>query len=418
MSKEPVAWITRGSDGSFQVAPRLRNGLIGVTVCYALVFAAFFPHVQLWQPDRLLRWPDNPHVAEAKSWLEGKTDIPERLWDTAMVDGKILNIFPPIMTFVSVAGLLWNPEGVPFTLISALFVLPVPALAFALFLKRSGSALAATVLAVTFVVGTSEFLIISRAMQSSKVCQLNNAITQVGLLIFLLDYFGKRRFWVGGIALCIMGWARQPMWAFLLPYLWGLWDRHPKGRSRFGGLAFCGLLLAVPAVVTTVRFGHPLQTNYDKIYVDRQGDARDWLANDGSEALFGLRYVPRNLYWMNIGLPTKIEKRHGEWRWEPAVRSTGIWWTTPVLLYVFFDGRRIWRDRADRWLMPSVGAILVALMLYHNMGYSQRGYNRFSLDFLLVLLAWVAPYAMQGRRRYLTILFSLWSILYFRFIVY
>ncbi len=401
--------------GRIHVAPWFRDRLIGLVVVYVLLLAMLYTNARLLQPGRV-RGLKSPPVAEAQAWLQGRTDLAERLWDTALIDGRVYNVFPPLMTFVSAAVLPWSPKGIPFTLISALFVMPIPWLAYALFLRRCDTVAGAVVLSCTFVLGTSEFLILCRTLQSADVCQLNSEITQLGLLIFLIDYFGKRRFWIGGVGLLIMGWARQPMWAYLVPYLWGIWERHQVVRPRVGGVAFVVVLLAVPAAVSVVRFGNPLETAYGKIYEERTVHDTDWLARDGARAVFSVEYVPRNLYWMNLGFP-KIVEHHGGWRWVPSVHATGIWWTTPVLLYVFFDGRRIWRERANRWLMPPVAAIVTVLLLYHNMGYSQRGYNRFSLDFLLVLLVWIAPYAMRGRRRYVTVAAGLWSVYYFRFIV-
>ena len=412
---EKQSWISRDSDGQLHLSVKSRNHLIGFVAVYVLFFGAFFDHANLWQPGRLLQC-DNPHVAEAKAWLNGRPDIPERLWDSALVDGRFFNVFPPMMTFVSMACLLVSPDGVPFMLLTWLFVLPIPGLAYVLFVRRSESVFGGVLMASVFVLGTSEFVILCRVTQSAQACQLNNAVTQLGLLIFLIDYYGRRRFWVGGVGQLVMGWARNTMLALLLPYLWGLWDLGGSGR-KLGGAAICALLLAVPAVVNMVRFDRPSETGFVRIYEGRTDDPSDWLAQDGSRALFSMSYFPRNMYWMNLGFPEIVQKGTG-WRWKLPVKSTGIWWTTPVLLYLFFDTRRIWAERANRWLMAAVVPILIAIMTYHNMGYSQRGYNRFSLDFLLVLLALVAPYAMQGKRRYLTILFGIWSVAYFRWIVY
>ncbi|MEE9294555.1 MAG: hypothetical protein V3W34_06310, partial [Phycisphaerae bacterium] len=313
---EKPRWINRDSDGRLQLSAELRDRLIGLAVLYVLFFAAFFDHARLWQPGRLLQW-DSHHVAEAKSWLNGRADLPARIWDTAVIDGRFFNVFPPMMTFVSAVCLLASPEGVPFTVLSALFVLPIPGLAYLLFLRRCATVVGAVVMACIFVLGTSEFLIIWRVTQSAKACQLNNAVTQLGLLIFLIDYYGRRRFWLGGMGLLVMGWARFTMLAFLVPYLWGLRERA-WSKGLLGGAAFCVVLLAVPAVVNTVRFGHPLEIGFQQIYQGRQDDPADWLARDGGKALFSIRYVPRNLYWMNLGFP-EITRHRAGWRWKPSV---------------------------------------------------------------------------------------------------
>jgi len=390
----------------------------GLALVYVAFFAVFATQIRFLRIGDVVEPMGNPNVAEAQSWLEGHVDLNGRPWDSALVDGRSYNIFPPLLTFVSAACIALSAKGLPFAVISALFVLPVPLFAYLLFLKRTHSVSAATVMAMTFVLGTSECLVIARSMQSGKPCQLNNAASQIGLLLFLLDYYGGRRPWVGGLGLLVMGLTRQTMLAFTVPYLWGIWDRHACLRRLLAGIAIVGLILAILAAVTTVRFGHPLRFSYKAIYVERSHDPQDWLAVEGTEALFGLRYVSRNLYWMNVGLPEFATHQDGSFWWKPAVKSTGIWWTTPVLLVLFVDWRRVWAQGENRWLSVSVGAIFITLMLYHNMGYSQRGYNRFSLDFLLVLLAWVAPHVVGRWRSLAATLFCAWSVFYFRFIVY
>jgi hypothetical protein len=56
-------------------------------------------------------------------------------------------------------------------------------------------------------------------------------------------------------------------------------------------------------------------------------------------------------------------------------------------------------------------------MLYHNTGWAQKGYNRFSLDFLAPLLAMIAPSAFIGWRRVLTVALTAWSMIYFGWIL-
>jgi hypothetical protein len=415
ISKEP--WITRRSDGQIHIAPHARNAILGFVAVYAAFFLTMC--VDIWQPSRPPLLPaDSPQVAEARAWLDGRTDLPERMYDTALVDGKCYNVFPPMMTFVALPCLAIGWAGVPMTLVATLFVLPIPGLAFVLFSKRCRSATSAVVLTCAFVLGTSEFLILSRALQSAGVWQLNHAVSQLGLVLFLVVFVSRRNhtsLLVSGVGLMVMGWSRYTMILYVIPYVWRVWTARTPSQRRLG-LSLAVVAVAVPMLITTLRFGHPLALSYAKIYEGRTNDPDDFLARDGSEAVFSLRYVPRNLYWMNLGLPT-IPEHRGSHRWQASVYATGIWWTTPLLLFVFWDRRRIWNDHANRWLLAPVAMIFVILMLYHNMGYAQRGYNRFSLDFVLVLLSCVAPFAMSGHRRYITVAMVAWSVVYFRWIV-
>ena len=71
---------------------------------------------------------------------------------------------------------------------------------------------------------------------------------------------------------------------------------------------------------------------------------------------------------------------------------------------------------ARAWLAAAVLAA-GALMFYHSTGYEQRGFNRYSLDYVLVILALVAPSCVVGRRRWATVPMIAWSVVYFRFLI-
>ncbi len=403
--------ITRDPDGQIHVSAALRNGLIGLFAVYG-VFLLIWPGltIPLWGAGRIV-WPAaNAQVAEAEAWLHGTMALSERMWDTAVYAGRVFCHFPPFMTFVSVVVLATGLEGVPFNVLSALFVLPIPGLAYWLFLKRCDRVWAAVVLASMFVLGTSEFMVLCRTLQAGKPWQLNHAISQAGLLLFLIDYFGAKRVWLGGIGLMIATWSRATMAVYCLPLLWMAYACGEGSRRRrmVRASVAIAVLLAVPMTLNTLKFGNPLNAGYSLIYVGRD----DAIARDARIGIFSLHFVPRNLYSMNLGFPKW--KEHGDERRLVADRDgTGIWWTTPLLMLLFVDLRKILRRPENRVLMVSVGIVYVALMTFHTTGAAQNGYNRFSLDFLLPLLAMIAPLAFVGRRKYVTIPMVIWSVVYF-----
>ncbi len=407
-------WIKTEPGWRITLSRSFRDRAIGMAAVYLLFFAIF--DTPLREPTDLLPPEENLNVAEARAWLDGSLTLPQRLWDSALHQGRIYNVFPPMMTFVSTAVLPFSPDGVPYLLISLLIVWPIPGLAYLLFLKRTDSVLAAVVLACTFVLGTSAYCVLGRAIQGGNVCRLNNAVSQIGLLVFLIDFYGRRRFWLGGAGLMIAGWSRWTLLAYLLPYLWGLWRRTPERRSvniaRWLGVA--AILLACPLILNGVKFGNPLNTGYAYIYEGRTDQAAMDVRQDG---VFSPKRIPRNAYAMNVG-PPGFEVRRGRWRWIHNTTCTGLWWTTPMLLYVFVDARRIWRSRANRPLLAAAAVVFLAILMYHTDGATQRGYNRFSLDFVLPLMALIAPFAMAGKRRYLTVALALWSVCYFRVILF
>jgi hypothetical protein len=67
--------------------------------------------------------------------------------------------------------------------------------------------------------------------------------------------------------------------------------------------------------------------------------------------------------------------------------------------------------------MVAVVIVVSTLLLYHTTGAEQRGYNRFSMDYMAVVLAVVAPDAFRGRRKWLTVVMVAWSVGYFHWLL-
>ena len=72
--------------------------------------------------------------------------------------------------------------------------------------------------------------------------------------------------------------------------------------------------------------------------------------------------------------------------------------------------------RLGVWLGAAC-AVIAVLLLFHNTGWEQLGFNRFSLDYIPVLLALGAPRAVTGRWRWLSAVMIAWSVYYFRFLI-
>jgi hypothetical protein len=138
--------------------------------------------------------------------------------------------------------------------------------------------------------------------------------------------------------------------------------------------------------LNALKFGSPFETGYRYLYAGRTDPAA---ADAQQHGIFALRYVPRNFYYTNFGFP-EVVTTGGLVRFKPDATATGIWWTTPLLLYVLRERRRVWADPATRRLLLASGAVFAALLLYHTAGGHQTGMNRFSLDYGVVWLGIVS----------------------------
>ncbi len=396
-----------------------RGGVwIGLAVVLATVF--LLCEAKLWRPNAEFGFEHNTQIGEAEAWLDGRTTLPRRAHDTALVDGRVYSHFPPMFSFVAVTAVALL-GGVPHWLIVALLALPVPVLAYVLFLRRTGSAKWATLLAIGLTLGSSAYPVIDKAIRGANPYYVNQLLGTIGVLILLIEYFGRRRVWVAGIGLIISSLSRQLTICYALPLAIMAWQIEPGQRrtGRIAVLALVGLITAgVPMAMNTIKFGHPLDSGYMYLYNDRPEDS---FSRDARQyGIFSTHYVPRNLYYTNLGLPRVHEIEMAgemETHLRPNQMGTGIWWTTPLLLLLFVDLRRIVGDQRERYLLIAAGLAFAALMFYHSTGFQQRGFNRYSLDYLPVLLALVAVSCRVGWRKWVSPVLVVWSVVYFRFLI-
>jgi hypothetical protein len=405
---------------------RILAGAIFVVVAFAVLCSA-----KLWRPDAIFRDRENVQITEAKAWLEGRLDLPRRRWDTALFEGKAYSHYPPMFTFIAMPIVRFF-GSVPHWLVALVIVLPVPLLAYAFFLRQTGSALWGAILAIGLVYGTSLLPVLDKTLRGAHPYFLNQTLATIGLLLMLIDGFGRRRGWLGGIGLIIAALSRQLTIIYALPLMFVAWRRGSNGKlgddpaeaglrkhdARYGPMVMVALCLAMavatPLTLNALKFGSPFDTGYMHIYAGREEDR---LARDAKAwGLFSPHFVPRNLYYTNIGLPNvhritmgdddHIYLRPNDW-------GTGIWWTTPLLLWVLVLAPRIWRDPEARTWLIAAAIVFIALCLFHNTGFRQRGFNRFSLDYVPVLFALIVPWCLEGRRRWITVAMIGWSVLYY-----
>ncbi|MCP4247177.1 MAG: hypothetical protein GY778_09020 [bacterium] len=403
-----------------RLGPRARKilGLVGVYLAvYLLVDAGALVHEYLLLPEGVSHL--NPNVAEGAAWLAGRLELAERTYDTALYGGRAYNVFPPLFSLISAAVLWTVPAGVPHFVLLLVAALPIPGLAYAVFLRRTRRVRMAVLLSLGYLLGTSLLPVMNYGLRNGDVWHVNHLLSQVGLLIFLGDYFGRRRIWLGGLGLILAIWSRQLTAWFLLPLAVVAW--RPRGSSSRRGtvLAFgitAAVAVALPALLNALKFDNPLDPGYRFLYEGRWDDPDDWPAQSAKQGILSPVFLPRNLYFMNVGLPLP-EFRGWALRFKPDVRGTGIWWTTPLLTLLIYDWRRVRRRREVRYLLTAAAGCFAVLMLYHTTGYAQLGYNRFSLDFMVVLLAVVAPRCDGPRRRWMALACVLWSIWYFRWAI-
>ena len=386
-----------------------------------VVFVVFGTLVQarLWKPDTVFTIRTNVQIAEAKAWCNGRLDVPERKHDTALKDGRAYSYFPPMFTIIAL-GVVPFFHGVPHGFIVLILAVPAVLLAYVLFLRRTGSPLWGALLAIGFLCGTSALPVLGNTIVYAWPYDVNHILAVIGLCLILIDYFGRRRVWPALIGLTLASLSRQLTCVYALPLLFMCFE-STTGARRWRRAALIGTVcLALAGLyggLNTAKFGHPLRTGY-MLNHERRDDV---FAREAREhGLLSPHWVPRNLYYTNIGFPKlhqiEIAGRE-EWYLRPNTMGTGIWWTSPLLLLIFIDLPRLLRQRSAVVLLTATAALYGMLMFWHATGAVQRGFNRYSLDYIPAILALVAPQCVTGRRRWVTLGMIVWGIVYFRFVL-
>lgn len=402
-----------------QNSPRKSTG--NTAGCFVLLFVALYlvtsPLVQYskWRASA----DSNPAVAEAVAWHNGTLELPRRFHDTALHDGHIYNVFPPLFTLLSYAALalgdwLQTPPDqfyAPWYVI--IVALPLPLLGFWAFRSATNSAPWAAAFTFLWITGTP-ILPGLVAAQGGGISHINHLLSQTGLMLLLAALFEGKRHWPAWIGLIIAAWTRPLTILFALPIAWFALDAPPAVRKkRLAGLAAAVIIaLALPMALSWARFGSPFESGYRFLYEGRD----DNLARAGREALFSPRYIPRNAWYMNLEVPQWEFGTYGL-RPDPDPNGASIWMTMPILLFLIVDARRWWRHPPLRALLLSTLPIVLGVLMFHGTGYIQPGYYRFALDFIPAWLLVIATFATDGHlRRRLVIAAMAWSALYFNLV--
>lgn len=405
--------------------PRART-LICAALALAAVQLVAGPKLQLsqWQ----LTAEKNVGVVEGLAWLDGRIDLPlpvadplhHRPNDTALIGGRIYNVFPPLFGLLTVTLLPLNrfffgcdDYWLPILYVAVVFGSLFTA-AFLAFRARVADAAWAGLLSVGLVAGSAVLPNLYLARHEFLGGTYHVTAT-TGLLLLAGDLLGRQRIWPGLIGLLVAFWSRPLTIFFALPLAWVAWRRGRRAMFAVG----MALVVLPPAALNYAKFGSPAPTGYRAIYVGREHEP---VARRCDEfGLFNPRFawqavgdLPHsNLYYMHLALP-QINVSSTSIDFVPDWHGVNIWFTTPLLLFVLLDLRRWWAERPARFLMLASLPIMAALLCYHDPGFIQFGYYRYALDFIPVWLLVIAPGTRGGRRAWFASLCIAWSLLYFQ----
>lgn len=373
---------------------------------------------------RLSQWhvdaAANTNYAEALAWHNNRLDIGARTHDSALHNGKVYSVNAPLFTLISYLAIwLAKLQGLPtYEFYSpwyfAAVALPLPFVGFAVFQRAIGEPRWAALLTLAWIAATPVLACLAVAREGG-INHINHLLSQTGLFLIAASLICGGRLRWALIGLVWATWSRPLSIFFALPIAWMAWKRDGGRRASnlMATLGATGLAIGVTMALNHLKFGSALESGYRFVYEGRN----DEMARRGKAALFSTSYLKRNAWYMNAEIPGWSVGKFGI-RPETDPYGGSIWFTMPILLYAITTARQWWSSPPRRWAMLTSLVVIGLLLCYHNTGYIQPGYFRYSLDWLPIWLTVIAAATCRSTKsRNLTIAAIAWSLLYFNLIM-
>ena len=216
-------------------------------------------------------------------------------------------------------------------------------------------------------------------------------LTHVEAILFtvvaLVEWQGRRRAWLIGLALGLAALARPPVLLAAIPFGLAFVLTGPGRRSQ--SLAFAlpvALSVGLAGLYDWLRFGSPLETGYATSTLTLGA-----LAASRASGVFSIAHIPKNL-WLLVFNGFGYQPHFPYLVHDPDGHS--ILLTSPALLAAVGAGIR---SRTPAILWASVGLVTVVLLLYYGNGGTNTFGYRYFLDATPFLLALTA---LAARRRF------------------
>ncbi|WP_172123718.1 MULTISPECIES: hypothetical protein [unclassified Devosia] len=342
----------------------------------------------------------NSYALLAQSWLEGRLDTTGPCFDgdCALYEGRTYVVFPPapglvILPFVALFGSSFH------------FFLPLTILAFGLtgwlWWRIANASIQLnrdlTILLVLLVLFATPLAFVTiRGDRVWFFAQSWGTLFSTAAIYFAV---GRRNGLLAGLFIALAFLSRQ-MTILYLPFLYILLleDGVPlfridraAWRRAFTLAAFPILGVLFYLAYNYVRFDSFTETGYNYIFppqFDTGETAGNFLVSRVREiGIFAPAYFIFNFIYMFIAGP-HVDFT-GPYLTEMGgfdTNGASLFLVTPVLLWVFLGN---W-NRSFWWGLGTCAAILGLTLLYHSNGFSQYAAQRFTLDWLPILLLLLA----------------------------
>lgn len=344
----------------------------------------------------------NLYVYQAEAFLGGHLDIPEKLPDVATYKDRYYVPFPPFPAMLVLP--IKEVFGVVNTTLISLILTLVSVLAVKDILKKLNTdETASPWLLLAFFLGTGYWLAV---IGSNGVWFFAHIVCVTFLLLSIREALGDGRGFLAGLFLGFAFLSRQLSIYSSMFIIAALLANHSNTTKKSKVWAMLSFVFALSTCILVYlafnyfRFGSPFDTGYS--YLDLEGFLALRVKRFG---LFSPAYVPFNLIYMFFQGP------HLEFGGSVTPQAmdpfgTSITFASPFLFSAFFaKGNKLMRISA--WL--AIGLTITHMVFYYNNGWAQANTQRFTLDFLPVLLVLVAL-SIESIKKHMSLFY--WAIVY------
>ncbi|MEO8882292.1 MAG: hypothetical protein ABI377_02565, partial [Devosia sp.] len=388
----PASRSVAGSGDKAMTAKRII--IIGLLTLVALAFLAVLGLAVLREAPGT-----NSYALMADGWLHGRLDVVGKCFDAdcAGFNGQNFVIFPPVpgviaLPFVALFGVDFH-HFVPLTI-----------LAFALTgylwfriaaAQTAGSRDLTTLIVMLILFASPLFFVTLRGDHVWFYAQSWGFLFSTAALYFAMI---RKNAVLTGLFIGLAFLSRQ-MTILYVPFLYVMLLDEGTPWFRIDGKAIlrAARLMAFPIIAVAIyfayndlRFGSPLETGYAYIfpYATDHGPTAGFIAHRVQDiGIFSRSYLLFNFIYMFIAGPhVQFTNQYLTQMGGFDANGASIFLVTPALLFAFL-GR--W-DRAFWFGLATCAVILGLTLFYHSNGYSQYSAQRYALDWLPVLMIFVA----------------------------
>lgn len=327
---------------------------------------------------------DNAYLLFAESLSKGMLDMPKMDYygDMSLFNGRYYLPHPPLPAFLLLPFvLIFGAANTNVVLVAFLISFLNLRLVYNIFTKLNvnGSQLSWCICAFFFASPYWYAFFVTHSLYAYA-----HITSLMFLLLFINEYFGKRRWWLIGFFIgCSMLCRQFTLFAIVVPLITIICDRKEYFfKHLFALLVPFGFMACLYLLFNYLRFNDPLDTGYG--YILYQGEMKDRVDAHG---VFSYKYFLFNLYsyflkGFNIVLTGKDTLELVDMdRWGTSLLSA-----SPFVVYSLRRGL----DRKTYWSFAlAVLIILFGILFYHNNGFVQVNTMRFSLDFFPMLMVLV-----------------------------